>query len=285
MHQEHTIPWNALASNFKFSRDDPHFTPRRTALFPRNLPNQAQALNHFVRVLQTTITTFSETERAKYPASFDAPTSGRLFSDELRARYPEFLDEKNQRIEHWIERVHAYEDAHKIQYWLNHGDLADVVKILIDENQMQPLLMLARHPQVPLGTLCHLSWGHHFGFSRVMESALLAYVLLNLFAALDILRDDGGYLEMGIYRYMVRTSTEEDMDYPAQQLPHCAYLNALPENPATGLPEVHHDFAGLKQYVKTMFALLYRYDMVVRECGRDPEWESEIRTVLSMISG
>lgn len=278
MHQEHTIPWNSLASNFVFGRDNPHFTPRRTRLFPRHLPNQAQTLNHFVRVLHKTITTFSETERAKYGTSFGAPTSGKIFSDELRDRYPEYLDETNQRIEHWIERAKQAHHPPKLGYTTSQGDLADVVKILINENEMEALFMLACHPQIPLGTLRHLSWGHHFGFSRVLESALLAYVLLNLFAAAGMLQETGNekeYLETEEYKGMVWSSTR-NMDYPAQQLPHRAFLNPLPKDPKSGLPEVHQDFAGLKEFMKSMFSLLYRYDMVVRECGLDPSWESEI---------
>jgi len=279
MHQEHTIPWNSLASNLKFAHESPHFTPRRTGLFPRNLPNQAQTLNHFVRVLHKTITTFSDTERAKYGTSFDAPTSGKVFSDELRDRYPEYLDEGNQRIENWIERAkHCHYDPSVLGYGTSQADLADVVKILINENQMETLLMLAHHPQIPLGKLHHLTWGHHFGFSRVMENALLVYVLLNLFAAAGMLQENGDgnqYLETDEYRCMVRCSTQS-MDYPAQQLPHRAFLDALPKDPASSLPAVHHDLAGLKEYLKTVFCLLYRYDMVVRECGLDPGWEGEI---------
>ncbi|KAF8072046.1 hypothetical protein FPV67DRAFT_1447486 [Lyophyllum atratum] len=274
MHQEHTIPWNALASNFKFSRENPHFTPRRTGLFPRNLSTQAQTLNHFVRILHKTITAFSETERAKYGASFDAPTSGNLFSDELRDRYPEYLDEKNQRIENWIERAKCYYNPPNLGYTTSQADLAEVVKILIAENQLETLLMLAHHPEIPLGTLRHLSWGHHFGFSRVMESALQAYVLLNLFAAAGLL-ERGEYLETWEYKLMVRTSTQS-MDYPAQQLPHREYLKALPKDTASTMPEVHRDFARLQEYLKTIFCLLYRYDVVVRECGLDPQWEGEI---------
>ncbi|KAJ2921107.1 hypothetical protein H1R20_g15984, partial [Candolleomyces eurysporus] len=32
----------------------------------------------------------------------------------------------------------------------------------------------------------------------------------------------------------------------------------------------------LDEYLKLNFALLYKYDMVLRECGMEPEWEREI---------
>ncbi|RXW18938.1 hypothetical protein EST38_g6915 [Candolleomyces aberdarensis] len=35
---------------------------------------------------------------------------------------------------------------------------------------------------------------------------------------------------------------------------------------------MHH----LDEYPKLNFALLYKYDMVLRECGKEPEWEREI---------
>ncbi|KAG5646138.1 hypothetical protein DXG03_004377 [Asterophora parasitica] len=276
MHQEHTIPWNSAAANFKFYRDNAHFTPRRTALFARNLPTQGQTLNHFVRILNNTIETFSKTERAKYPASFHAPVSGPLFSDEVRDRYPEYLNERNQYIEYWIARARTRSShGHSARgYTTSDGDLADVVKVLFHENQMQTLLMLAHHPQVPLSTLRNLSWGHHFGFSRVMESALHAYVLLNIFMATGTLMG-GEYLETREYKTMLAMSTH-GMDFPAQQLPHREYLNALPVAGSSALPEVHRDLSALKEYLKKMFSLLYRYDMVVRECGLDSDWEAHV---------
>ena len=32
----------------------------------------------------------------------------------------------------------------------------------------------------------------------------------------------------------------------------------------------------IREYLKTLFALMYRYDVLMRECGRDPEWEAEL---------
>lgn len=273
MHQEHNIPWNKLASNFKFVHDNPEFTPQSAGFFVRNLPSQGKDLNHFTRVLTNTITNFAQTERKKYATSFDVPHSGLLFADELRDRYPHYLNGRNQRIQTWIDE--ARRDGSYI-YDTGHGHLADVVKILINENEMPSLLMLAQHPQIPLSNLLHLSWGHHFGFSRVAESALDAYLLLNLIAATGTLQS-GEYLESVKFSHMVRDLTLS-MDHPAQQLPHIAYLDTLNKDARTSLPEIHSEIPRLHEYLKTLFSLLYRYDMVLRECGVDSNWEMEILT-------
>ena len=41
-------------------------------------------------------------------------------------------------------------------------------------------------------------------------------------------------------------------------------------------PAVHQDLSRLRQYMKDLFATMYRYDIVMKECGRDPEWDYEI---------
>ncbi|KAG5651751.1 hypothetical protein H0H81_007604 [Sphagnurus paluster] len=233
MHQEHNTPWNSLASHFQFFRDNPHLTPRRTGLFARNLPTQGKSLNHFARILSQTITTFSETERAKYhTTSFDAPTSGALFSDELRDRYPKYLNEENQRIEHWIlraKRGHGYGTFD--------GDLADILQILFNENQMKTIMMLVHHPQIPVHQLQTLSQGYDSGFSRVMEVGLAAYVMLNLFVATGTLQN-GTYLESREYRQLVIMMTEcMNSRSATQELRDHHFLGALPEDPVSGLPE------------------------------------------------
>lgn len=32
----------------------------------------------------------------------------------------------------------------------------------------------------------------------------------------------------------------------------------------------------LEEYLKHLLALLYRYEVVVRECGKDPEWQNKV---------
>ncbi|RXW14214.1 hypothetical protein EST38_g11637 [Candolleomyces aberdarensis] len=382
MHQEHNIPWTLLSKHIKFVREHKGYTPCETGFFVKNpFPSSSSALsfesslstevglgtsqsqlakdlNHFTRVFISTIRTFSETERAKYPSqeciqSQESPPEGQvIYSDELKALYPEFLDDKKQKIESWISRVHRSEGevaggSKKEQgtYFTSHGDLADVVKILFlsslfhpsssspspsvststaasaesavqtkskpksrspAEPNLETLLKLANLPSVPLGTLHYLSWGHHFGWSRVMESALRAYILLNLIFAVSSESDKahnelmvkGGYREIGSYKGMIRGETWS-MDYPAQQVPHkrfweacrdieVASLSGSPSSHGSSnstksgrlgedfVPLMHLDMHHLNEYLKLNFALLYKYDMVLRECGMEPEWEREI---------
>src|ERR1700733_14054438 len=107
MHQEHNIPWNILASNVTFRRDDLKLirSPRAKAYVSRNLPTQAKTLNHFARSIGTAISEFAKTEQAKYPELLELPPSGKIFSDELRDQFPGFLNRRNQLIKHWILRA------------------------------------------------------------------------------------------------------------------------------------------------------------------------------------
>lgn len=124
MHQEHTIPLNQLASNFKFIRHNVHVTPHSAGLFPRRLSTQIADLNHFTRMFSKTITAFSEAERKKYRAKFEVPAFGMLYSDAFRFR--------------------------QCAYYTGDASLADVVKILINENEIPALFILAQHPKIPL---------------------------------------------------------------------------------------------------------------------------------------
>lgn len=203
------------------------------------------------------------------------PMSGDLFPDEMCERYPDYLNKENQKIENWIGL--AIRDDQSIpptlHYNTRHANLAEAVKILISDNHLAPLLMLAQHPLIPLHSLRCLSWGHHFGFSRVMEAALRAYLFLNVHAAVGSL-NNGNYMHSQEYPSMLYELTR-DFDYPAQQLPHRQFFGQGGEV-GVHLPLVHEDHAALRGYIKMLFEILYRYDVVVRECGLDPEWESYI---------
>ena len=286
MHQGHNIPWDLISSNFKFVRDDKGFTPPFTGLVSLNKPNAPKELKHLVKKFTQTILTFSETERKKYPQTFTPLLTGNLFSDELRDRYPEYLNKNNQRVEYWIERAHKrYGGALPVsmRYDTSDGDLADVVKVLLYENEMASLLMLAQHPRVPIKGLGYLTWGHNSGFSRVMEEALRSYMFFNTATVTGIL-DNGGYLEMPEYRSLI-SEVASFMDYPAQQTPHrvflqeCGMLGSYESVAHRRVGKdmvVHEDYGRLREYLKTLFALMYRYDILLRECGSDPEWEGEL---------
>ncbi|KIJ14999.1 hypothetical protein PAXINDRAFT_12266 [Paxillus involutus ATCC 200175] len=284
MHQAHTIPWNTLSANFVFIRDNPRITPRRTDLFSRGRPTQANELNHFVRVFARTISTFANTKRTKFPAPANitphAPAD-KLFPDELIDKFPRYLNKKNQSIRYWISAGRVNDDGKRI-YTTSHGDLADVVKVLIYTNNLPALLRLAHHPEIPLGTLAHLSWGHYFGFWRVAESALWAYTYINICAATGLL-ETGEWLQTSFFQWLFRETTSS-MDYDAQQLPHWVFWGSAgdggTEAPRLAMPTEFRDFARINGYLKVLFRILYLYDVVVRECGGQVRWEDEITSTI-----
>jgi hypothetical protein len=281
MHQEHHIPWNLFAANFVWVYQNPQYTPRRTNLFQLNRPTQANELNHFTRAFAQSIRTFSDSERASYPSRSEliseCTPSGQLFDDHFRDCHSEYLTSKNQLVENWIARAKSHharyhgDETVGYSYGTSEGDLADVVKVLINENHLRPLLMLANHPQVPLADLNYLSWGHHFGFGRVSESALVMYLFINVIAASNLL-DNGKYTESTNYASIVSLVTDT-MDFDGQQAPHRAFFK---DRGVGSPPIIHDDLPRLREYLKTLFRLLYRYDMVLRECGKDPRWEEDI---------
>jgi hypothetical protein len=285
MHQEHNIPWNILASNVQFVRENRCFTPRQTGYFARNLPTQGKALTHFAKSIESAIPMFAKTERAKYPESIPPPLSGKIFSDELRDQYPEFLNEKNQLIKYWIFR------ARKVDTWSNpggeskvfyaydsfDGDLCEAVCTLFHAKALPSLLMLAQHPKIPLQGLRLIPHGYQPGFEGVVIFALRPYIFFNLAAAAGTLRT-GEYLKMMTYMSGFSPASL----FPSQTLPHREFFG----NPWAGtwvgqldparLPIPHHDLPGLREYLNTLFSLLYSYDVVMRECGQDPQWEKEV---------
>ncbi|KAJ7770913.1 hypothetical protein DFH07DRAFT_805682 [Mycena maculata] len=288
MHQSHNIAWDSLSSNLTFIHENRRVTPPRTDLFPRHLASQAQSLNHFARTLVATIRKFSDTERAKYAARYDAPLTGPVFSDSILFRYQNLdfpsVTAENQLIENWIEW--AGRAGPEPSYSTSQGDLADVVKVLLAENEMDQLLMLAQHPRIPIAQLHSLSWGHSFGWNHAMHWALDAYILFNILLSKPELHEHGRYKSMRSYKRVVGDSIAWG-DYDAQCFPHREfYLGSLVERVARGSIEQRAavvdaldplgDSDKLHEYLKMCFRMLYQYDMVARECGLRLDWEGTI---------
>jgi hypothetical protein len=263
MHQSHNIPWHIFPIHFQFIHPNRSVTPHRTDLFPRNLPTQAGDLNHFTNKLVATIHEFAKTERAKYPEKIAIPASGKIYPDALRDRYPEYLNETNQLLENWF--YEGYFNS-------GHGGFADVVKILVIENELQALLMLVQHPKVPFTSLRSLSWGHGFGFERVAE-AIDPYIYFNVLDAMDLLAG-GEYKELDSYKDLMRSITPH-MDHDAQQVPHWAFIDEHnKKSPRIG-EAPFDDYAAVREYLKKLFAIIYRYQVLLSECGLDHDWASD----------
>ncbi|KAJ7225937.1 hypothetical protein GGX14DRAFT_350292 [Mycena pura] len=285
MHQTHNIAWDSLSSNLVFIHENPKLTPRQTDLFPRYLPSQQSSLSHFARTVASTIRQFADTERAKYPAKYSAPTEGPIFSDAVLERYCDFtvpsVTTRTQTVEKWLARVHYTNgDTSQPTYHTSHGDLADVVKVLLAENELDTLLMLAQHPRIPLRDLHSLSWGHSFGWDHVRDWALWAYLFFNVLLSKPELIADGRYKSMNSYKSVVCFVTGTG-DYDAQAYPHREFfwgtMNRYVSHDAV---DPLSDFDKLNEYLKMCFRLLYRYDMLARECGLPVDWETAIASTV-----
>jgi hypothetical protein len=270
MHQGHNIPWSILETHFTFTYDDKRFTPPVTGLVLKKnaIPDAVSSdFKHFINKFVSTIKEFSETERKKFPAKVaPIPLDGKVFSDALRDKHPEYLNERIQPISYWIKATR--------DNW-NCGELMDAVNVLLYENEMSTLLMLAHHPDVNMRKLHYYSWGHHFGFCRSRESAISAYMFFNTMEAVGCL-SNGAYARTQTYRWLIDQTTSS-MDYSGHQVTHKEFLRScglLGKNSEEVLVHLHYE--KLQEYLKTLFAIMYRYDVLAREVGIDPEWEVNI---------
>jgi hypothetical protein len=67
-HQTHALPWNTIASHFKYAISH-HSHPQRIDVHPQKKPNQAKDLAYFCKAFVKQIHDFGETERAKYQSA------------------------------------------------------------------------------------------------------------------------------------------------------------------------------------------------------------------------
>ncbi|PWY81606.1 hypothetical protein BO94DRAFT_536866 [Aspergillus sclerotioniger CBS 115572] len=222
------------------------------------------------------------------------------------------LSSQHRNIQYWIDRA----GTPPTSYVSGDGDLADAVKMLIiiagsakkgDEKSKEMsreaisvLLTLSRHPQVPLHTLASIHWGHAFGVELVADTALTVYILINLMdRVVSNKRDDNeaSVLETRTFQYWAGNALA-NYDYPAQNIPHRRFWTGLgvteewvyQQRGREGLPtvggtdplkgETEDIRSGLQQYLKTCFAILYVYDMLLREWygseAADEKWEYRI---------
>ncbi|EEU37591.1 uncharacterized protein NECHADRAFT_87485 [Fusarium vanettenii 77-13-4] len=298
MHLDHKIPWKTAASHFNLV---PSNTEGRFDVVALDLPSQASTLGHFSRVVSATIKEFSETELTKVPS---APSSAKLFSDDVLV-FPERhfglgphdtnsalhnpLSTSHQDVKYWQRRAEGGD------FCTSDGDLADAVKMLVVIAAVAPkkplriealaaLLRLAS--ETPLSQLRSLSWGHAFGANLVASVALQAYVLLNLTEAVQCRQKEHiSLLKIDPLMGVLNRDALQDYDYPAQNIPHRAFWSSIGvldlsrgaggdecvvvDPLAQENDEIHQEArSGLRQYLKDCFAILYVYDVVLRQaCG------------------
>jgi hypothetical protein len=92
------------------------------------------------------------------------------------------------------------------------------------------------------------------------------------------------YKELASYQYLGRHLTN-CCDGDAQTLPHRAFLAVPLETKAhwngdEQFIDAFSDLKKLKEYLKDCFALLYRYEMLLLECGLTPKWDEEVADAL-----
>lgn len=270
-HQSHNIPWSALVDNLVW-RTKPGGTEYNW--YPAQKPGEEKAIKHFARKVASTITTFSETERKKYPANLELD-SEKIFPDSLiepEAAGPGYPDrrltEKHQSLEWWIGRASEGWD-------FRHGDEADAIKTLFVLDRVDTLLFLAQNKETHLGGLEHITYSNffHYGTRRVMENAIVAYLMLNMHAALNLMGDS---FRPSAHFRRVHSYLTQSSDHDTHQEIHREFFK---DN------ENLHDVGRLSSHLKRLFRLLYVWDVVSKEYGKEVDWEAEVLRVLDIFWG
>ncbi|KAJ4297975.1 hypothetical protein N0V90_005874 [Kalmusia sp. IMI 367209] len=199
-HQAHNLPWQTLADHFKFVYQSRKYEGR-TNLYPCFKPGQGKQLHHFARVFARVIDEFSASERKKYDEDLTPPTNDEIFiSDTTKKRTAKtvrWYKTYNETYRYSISKgdLELIEER-KASHWIQHlgereintsypsidvYNTVELLKTLILHGEMEPLLRLAVHPKVSLQPTWYFPWEMpQFGLADVKDSALLAYLCLNM---------------------------------------------------------------------------------------------------------
>ncbi|KAF7592794.1 hypothetical protein BBP40_012476 [Aspergillus hancockii] len=301
MHLDHKIPWNTVSSHFAFIKENPYkHRENDFVIHDRLADRQSAELNHFTRALISTIEEFSTTERAKYPPPADLPTSGPLYDSSILPAIEQKYHLGPHRTNSAVSNP-LCEEYQNVDYWISQAPyntstahLADAVKMLLISNELLALLRLANHDKIPLEGLNHLSWGHSFGVTHVADVALEIYLMLNIAAAVKVNAKPGSandtvcLTDTQLFRRFTRWGLA-DFDYPVQNISHRVFwsLRGVTDDVHSSswdplALKSDEERGEMKEYLKMCFELLYRYDLLMREMGRDPEWKERILGFLRM---
>lgn len=200
-HQAHNIPWETFSSHFKFTSISAKHNGE-TNLFPRHKPNQGKQLDYFVKAFAKALEDFSRTERKKYPAE-DEPVGPdeevitQAVAKKIETTVEKYSESKSHctccypctcpyeidgwtRISTWID---GHQDCHAYRGRYVHKNAMELIVALLIHKELDPLLRIASHPEVNLDR----AWsqgtdaGEQLGWSRVVDSALMSYICLNVF--------------------------------------------------------------------------------------------------------
>ncbi|KAF4453789.1 hypothetical protein F53441_3615 [Fusarium austroafricanum] len=244
MHLDHKLPWHSIAPHFSLT---PAGKDGLYSLAALNSPSQTATLGHFKRVFLATIREFSDTEITKIDST---PVIGKLFSDDVlyfaechfglgpnqdNSALHNPLNSSHQDMEYWKTRARG--ETGDMWYGTSHGDLADAVKMLVviaaiaDDKVMRrealsAIVLLCK--EVPISHLQGLNWGHGFGLDLVASVALEMHIFLNLIEAVSSCRTEQvPLLSVDKLLLFLKNHALEDYDFPAQNIPHRAFWNAL----------------------------------------------------------
>ncbi|KAF5987100.1 hypothetical protein FCOIX_1188 [Fusarium coicis] len=229
------------------------------------------------------------------------------------------LTPSHQDLENWKRRAKDPESDYEPCYTTADANLADAAKMLVivaataddkptRREALSALIRLAK--EVPLSNLRGLHWGHAFGLDLVASVALQMYIYLNLIEAAESRAAERvPLLSVDNFLSFLNNNALENYDFPAQNIPHRAFWFSLgvTESWVAGrrrgtlegdmpvidpLADGSDDFQqkareGLKKYLKDCFAILYVYDVVLRNLvGReraDEHWQYELDWVFTWI--
>ncbi|KAF9963877.1 hypothetical protein BGZ70_007142, partial [Mortierella alpina] len=196
-------------------------------------------------------------------------------------------------LEHWISRAkHEGETPPpgviKVPgYDRGDLDLAAVLKILVIENEMQSVLELASHPSVPVETLYRPS-GPNCGWNQLAKYTLQVYVYINILAEFPEYCQGRYYVSLPGFQDVMDKATNHHVP---EELFHYSYLGALDEEGVwrpLGFRSQNYeaidlfgDMKRLKEYLKTLFAVLYRTEVMARECGKVIPWDKLVEVALA----
>ncbi|KAF5724688.1 hypothetical protein FMUND_574 [Fusarium mundagurra] len=229
------------------------------------------------------------------------------------------LKPSHQDLEYWKRRAKDLDSDAEPFYCGADGDLADAAKMLVivaataddkttRREALSALVRLAK--EVPLSNLRGLHWGHSFGLDLVATVALQMYIYLNLIEAVESRAAERvPLLSVDNFLSFLGNHALENYDFPAQNIPHRAFWFSLGVTEswvagrrkgslegdmaavdplADGSDEVQKKAReGLKKYLKDCFAILYMYDVVLRNMigleQADEHWQDDLTWVFQWL--
>ncbi|KAJ4012340.1 hypothetical protein NW752_008014 [Fusarium irregulare] len=229
------------------------------------------------------------------------------------------LNSSHQDLGYWKRRAKNPDSDGEPSYSTADANLADAAKMLVivaatadDKTTRREAVSALVHlsNEVPISHLRGLHWGHAFGLDLVASVALQMYIFLNL---IEVVRSRGGnqvpLLSVEQLLSFLSNHSLENYDFPAQNIPHRAFWHslgvteswvagrrhgtlegdmAITDPLADGSDEVQQKAReSLKKYLKDCFAILYVYDVLLKNAvgteRADEYWLHELVWVFQLL--